>query len=100
MVKSELFGFLQVNIPVLDELSEKFSKFSPLFVVDRIPKDQIPEHLKDYQEKPGRKTISNNEKLLGVTGSKGILLYSLMLKWYLSHGLKVTAIQKYLKYGP
>ena len=36
--------------------------------------------------------------LLGVTHAKKILLYSPMLKWYLEHGLKITAIHKYLKY--
>ena len=29
-----------------------------------------------------------------------ILLYVPLLKWYLSYGLKVTAIHKYLKYEP
>ena len=31
---------------------------------------------------------------------KKILLYMPLLKWYLSHGLKVTTIHKYLNYKP
>ena len=54
--------------------------------------------MKDYQERTGRKTIRGTKKLLGVTKAKRILLYTLMLKWYLSHGLKVTSIHKHLKY--
>ena len=54
--------------------------------------------MKDYQKRTGRKAISGTEKLLRVTRTTGILLYMPMLKWYLSHGLEVTAIYKYLKY--
>ena len=94
----ELFGFLQVDIHVPDKLLEKFSELSLLFIVDRVPEDQIPQHMKDYQERTERKTIIGTKKLLGVTRATGILLYTPMLKWYLEHGLKVTAIHKYLKY--
>ena len=47
VMKDELFGFLQVDIHVTDELLEKFSEFSPLLIVDSIPKDKIPRHMKD-----------------------------------------------------
>ena len=95
MTKDELFGFLQVNIHVPDELVKKFS---PLFIVDNITEDQIPHHIKDYQEKSGRKTIRGTKKLLGVNKALKILLSTPMLKWYLSPGFKVTAIHKYIKY--
>ena len=94
----ELFGFLLVDIHIPYKLLEKFSEFSPLFVIDSIPEDQIPQHMKDYQERTGRKTISETKKLLGVIKATEILLYTPMLKWYLSHGLKVTVIHKYLGY--
>ena len=88
----------QTNIQVPDELSEKFSEFSPLFIVGEVSEDQIPQHMKDYQERAGRKMIGRTEKRLGVTKAKRILLYMPMLRWYLSHGLKVTLIHNYLKY--
>ena len=94
----ELFGFLQVDIYVHNELLEKFSEFSPLFIIDEVPEDQISQHMKDCQERTGRKTIIGTKKLLGVTKASRILLYTLILKWYLEHGLKVTAIHKYLKH--
>ena len=34
VMKGELFGFLQGNIHILNELLEKFSEFSPLFIID------------------------------------------------------------------
>ena len=90
-----LFRFLQIDIHILDELINKFSEFCPLFILDRIPDESIPSHMLEYQTRTGRKTICGTKKLLCATK---ILLYSPMLKWYISHGLKVTAIHKYLKY--
>ena len=98
VIKDELFRFLHVDIHIPDELLERFSEFSPFFIVDSIPEDQIPQHMKDYHKRTGRKTIRGTKKLLGVNKASKILLYTLMLKWYLSHGLKVTAIHKCLKY--
>ena len=56
--------------------------------------------MREYQTRTGRKAICGTKKCLGVTRATKILLYSPMLKSYLSHGLKVTAIYKYLKYEP
>ena len=64
VIKDELFWFLQVDIRVPDELLDKFSKFSPLFIVHSIDKEQIPKYMKDYQQRTGRKMISRTKKLL------------------------------------
>ena len=98
ILEDRLFGFLQVDIHVPDNLKEKFSEFSPLFVVDSVPENMIPKHMKDYQKNTGRKTLQSSRKLLGVTKAENILLYTPVLKRYLNHGLKVTGIYKYLKY--
>ena len=98
VMKDKLFGFLQVDIQVPNELLKKFSEFSLLFIINSIPEKQIPQHMKDYQERTGRSTIRGTTKLLGVARVDEILLYTLMLKWYLSHGLMVTAIHTYLEY--
>ena len=97
VMRGELFRFLQVDIHVLNELTDKFSEFCPLFVVDSIPDESIPTHMKECQTRTRRKMIHRTKKLLGVMCTAKTLLYLPMLKWYLSHGLKVTAIHKYLK---
>ena len=93
-----LFGFAQVDIEVPEDLFEKFSEMSPLFVVQEIPNDQIPEHMHEYLRKTGRKRIPGTRKLCGLMGAKKILLYTPLLKWYLDHGLKVTAFHQFLRY--
>ena len=79
VMKDELLGFLQVDIHVPDQLLKKFKEFSLLFIVDSIPKDQIPQHMKDYQKRTGRKMIRGTKKHLRVNKASKILLYTPML---------------------
>ena len=99
-LNDELFGFFEVDIEVPEQLRDKFSEFSPLFIIDEVPEEKIPQHMKDYQINSGRKKIKNNKKLLGVMKAEKILLYSPPLKWYLNHGLQVTKIHRYIRYEP
>ena len=98
VLNDKLFGFFQVNIEVPEQLLDKFSEFSPLFILSEVPEDQIPQHMRYYKINTGRKKIKNNKKLLGVMKAEKILLYSPLLKWYLNHGLQVTKIHKYISY--
>ena len=94
VLNDELFGFFEVDIEVPEQLRDKFSEFSPLFILDEAPEEQIPQHMKDYKINTGRKKTKNNKKLLGVMKTEKILLYSPLLKWYLNHGLHVTKIHR------
>ena len=98
VLNDKLFGFFQVHIEVPEQLLDKFSEFSPLFILAEVPEDQIPQHMQDYKINTGRKKIKNNKKLLGVMKAEKILLYSPLLKWYLNHGLQVTKIHRYISY--
>ena len=67
---------------------------APLFVVQEIPDRDIPEEMKIYQEKTYRKTVKGTKKLLSVMKAKKILLYTPLIKWYLQHGLRLTAVHQ------
>ena len=62
VLKEKVFGFAQVDIEVPDELYDKFSEMSPLFVVQEILDCSIPEEMKIYKEKTGRKTVKRTRK--------------------------------------
>ena len=98
VLNDKLFGFFQVDIEVPEQLLDKFSEFSLLFILSGVPEDQIPQHMQDYKINTGRKKVKNNKKLLGVMKAEKILLYSPLLKWYLNRGLQVTKIHKYISY--
>ena len=65
--------FLLVNSNVPEELYDNFSKMAPLFVVEKIFDCNMPETMKIYEEKIGRRTVTVTEKVLGVTKVKKIL---------------------------
>ena len=66
VLKGKVFEFVQVAIEVPDELYDKFNEMSPLFVPQEIPDYDIPEEMKIYKEKTGRKTVKGTKKLLVV----------------------------------
>ena len=51
VLEDKFFGFAQVDIEVPHNLKEKFSEMPPLFVVDEIPDNCIPEEMKLYKKK-------------------------------------------------
>ena len=98
VVKNKVFGFAQVDIEVPEELYEKFEEMAPLFVVQEIPEELVPEHMKKYKKETGRATVKGTKKLCGVMKAEKILLYTPVIKWYLEHGLKITAVHQLLEY--
>ena len=61
ILDGKLFGYCQVDINVPENLKEKFEEFSPLFIVDNVPEDLVPEHMKEYQKATGRKHLKDNK---------------------------------------
>lgn len=59
-----------------------------------IPSEAVPQHIKDYLACSKCKPIHDQRRLVGALLAQLILLYALMLKWYLDHGLKITAATK------
>ena len=80
--KGKVFGFAQVDIKVPDELYDKISEMSPLFLVQEIPDRDIPKEMKIYKEKTGRKTVKGTKKLLNVMKAKKTLLYTSLIEWH------------------
>ena len=97
VLKRKVFGLAQVDIEVLDKLYDKSSDMPLLF---EIPDCAIPEEMKIYKEKTGRKTVKGTKKLLGVVKAKKILLYTDLIEWYLQHGLRLTAVHQLVEYEP
>ena len=100
VLKGKDFGSAQVDIEVPDELYDKFSEMSPLFVVQEIPDRAIPDEIKIYKENTGRKTMKRTKKFLGVMKAKKILLYTPLIEWYLQQGLRLTAVHQLIDYEP
>ena len=100
MYSKRWFGFAEVDIEVPRDLWEKFEEFPPIFINQSIGEEGIPQHMKDYLAKSGRTATPNQKKLLGVLKAKKVLLYAPLLKWYIEHGVKITAVYRTIDYVP
>ena len=100
MYSTSWFGFAKVDIEVPRYLWEKFKEFPPIFINENVCEEGIPQHMKDYLAQSGRTAMPNQKKLLGVLKAKKILLYMPLLKWYIEHGRKVTALYRTIDYMP
>ena len=99
VLKGEVFGFAQVDTEVPDELYDTFSEMAPLFVVQDIPDRDIPEEMKIYKEKTGRKTVKGTKKFLGlVKAKKDSFVHPPLIEWYLNHGLRLTAVHQLIEF--
>ena len=96
----EWFGFAEVDIEVPREAWPEFEEFPSLFVNRSIPDNLVPKHMHDHLKHSGRKRFPEQQKLLGVLSAKKILLYAPLLQWYLTNGLKLTAVYRTIDYEP
>ena len=92
--------FAHVDIELINKLYDKFSEMPPLFVVQETPDRYTPEGIKIYLKKTGRKTVKGTQKLLDLKKGKKIFLDTPSIKWYLSHGLRLTAVHHLVEYEP
>ena len=96
----EWLGFAEVDIEVPREAWPEFEEFPPLFINRSIPDNLVPKHMHDYLKHSGRKRFPEQPKLLGALSAKKILLYAPLLQWYLTNGLKLTAVYRSIDYEP
>ncbi|CAG2220675.1 unnamed protein product [Mytilus edulis] len=78
---------------------QHFEEMSPLFCTTDVPFDLIGDHMQDHvrrfelSEKPRR-------LLVGGMRARQMLIATLLLKWYLEHGMVVTKIYQVLEFKP
>ena len=100
VLKGKALGFAQIDIGVTEEIYGKFSEMAPLFVVQEISDCNVSKEMNICKDTTGRKTIKGTKKLLGVMKVKRIVLYTPLIKWYLKHGLRITAVYQLVEYEP
>ena len=72
---------------------------SPLFCTTDVPFDLIGEHMMKHTDEH-RVKDGSRRLLVGGMAAKKILLASPLLKWYLDHGMEVTAVHQVIEYTP
>jgi hypothetical protein len=90
VINDKFFGIVEVDIKVPTKLYNKFLEFSPIFI-----NTEVPVNIEDDME-----NVRSERKLIGSLSAKRICLITPLLKWYLSHGLRVTKMYGHIKANP
>ena len=91
------FGFAEVDIEILQNLWMKFKEMPLFFFTKQIPNEALPQHIKDYMKRTGRKR-GEGKQLLGALSAQKLLLYAPLVQWYAKHGAKITAVYRTIDY--
>ena len=94
-----LYGMVECDIHVPDDLVERFSEMPPVFKNIDVGKDDIGQHMKSYAEESHALNVPRRT-LIGSMKGKQLLIATPLLRWYLDHGLQVTKIYEVVQYTP
>ena len=97
--EGKLFGYVQCDIEVPENLRSKFNDFPPIFKNTLVSKSDIGELMKNYAEE--KRLLSQPRKMLisSFTLQNGTLFTPLLL-FYLQLGLVCTKIHRFVEYTP
>ena len=99
IIKGEIYGFIECDISVPENLYEKFSEMSPIFKNTSLNRNHLSESMKEFAEKEGM-LPQEQRTLVGSMFGQKILLLTTLAKWYLNHGLIITKIYQVIEYTP
>ena len=97
--KRKLFGYVQCDIEVPENLRANFANFPPIFKNTLVSKSDIGDLMKNYAEE--ERLLSQPRKMLisSFTLQNGTLITPLLLS-YLQLGLLCTKIHRFVEYTP
>ena len=97
--KGKLFGYVQCDIEVPENLRSNFNNFPPIFKNTLVSKSDIGDLMKNYAEE--ERLLSQPRKMLisSFTLQNGTLITPLLL-FYLQLGLVCTKIHRFVEYTP
>ena len=99
VVDGTLFGMVECDVCVPEELQDYFSEMQPVFKNTSVTRDDIGPFMRQYAEEHDILTKSR-VMLVGSFRGVKILLATPLLRWYLAHGLVVDRVYQIIEYEP
>ncbi|KAG3051285.1 hypothetical protein PC122_g22981 [Phytophthora cactorum] len=96
----KVFEFLECDIRTPGHLKDYFSEMTPIFknvLIDCTDESVIGKHMLDYNQSRTSNRSKPARKLIGSYFGEKILIYTPLLKWYLSHGMEITKTYCFIK---
>ena len=99
VVDGTLFGMVECDVRVPEELQYYFSEMQPVFKNASVTRDDIGPFMRQYAEEHD---ILSKPRVMLVGSFRGvkILLATPLLRWYLAHGLVVDRVYQIIEYEP
>ena len=95
----KIFGYVQCDLSVPDELKAKFSNFPPIFKNIDVSRNYIGEYMKTYAEENDLLKQSQRMLISSFKLTNGTLITPLF-NFYLDLGLQCTKIHRFVQYTP
>ena len=99
VIDGTLFGMVECDVRVPDNLREYFAEMQPVFKNVTVTRDDIGPFMRNYAEEH---EIMSTPRCMLVGSYRGemILLTTPLLQWYLAHGLVVDRVYQIVEYSP
>ena len=99
VIDGTLFGMVECDVRVPDNLREYFAEMQPIFKNTTVTRDDIGSFMQQYAEE--HDIMSTPRRMLvGSYRGEKILLATPQLRWYLAHGLVVDRVYQIIEYEP
>ena len=99
VIDGTLFGMVECDVRVPDNLREYFAEMQPIFKNTTVTRDDIGSFMQQYAEE--HDIMSTPRRMLvGSYRGEKILLATPLLRWYLAHGLVVDRVYQIVEYEP
>ena len=99
VIDGTLFGMVECDVRVPDNLREYFAEMQPIFKNTTVTRDDIGSFMQQYAEE--HDIMSTPRRMLvGSYRGEKILLATPLLRWYLAHGLVVDRVYQIIEYEP
>ena len=95
--QGKMFGFVECDIRVPDNLIDRFSEMPPIFKNVSLDRAHLSEHMQQFAETEGYLKRPQRYLIGSMYGTK-ILLLTELLKWYLEQGLVVDKIYQVIEF--
>ena len=99
VIDGTLFGMVECDVRVPDNLREYFAEMQPVFKNTTVTRDDIGPFMRQYAEENDIMSAPRRMLVGSFHGIK-LLLATPLLRWYLAHGLVVDRVYQVVDYEP
>ncbi|NRB81932.1 MAG: hypothetical protein HRU38_25290 [Saccharospirillaceae bacterium] len=99
ILNGKIFGCVEVDISVPENLKNYFEEMSPIFKHITVKLEDIGLHMQNYLEQT-KTSFKDRKYLIGSMFGTKILIITPLLCWYIKHGVVVSKIYQVIEFTP